>query len=250
MRILRAVAIRFSIGMGRSAAPQLRAVVSLDQSGDLFRPLPGDDCFSDRLRGTRLECGDVWWTGPPTTRLPARDDVNVEVRHLLQTGHAVILVNRDAIWIERSCQGAGGAPHLVHDFYGFSIGQIQDRRRMPARNDEKLADFELSWVDERERSVGRIDDVPGFAMSGGQLAIPTNLTNLTAVAYRGLSALSMRRSGRRHLRVHVSWVAPVALKLRRFARVILEHSSSGRLKPASLRIRQAGVGRENDRGSN
>ena len=31
---------------------------------------------------------------------------------------------------------------------------------MPARNDEKLADFELSWVDERERSVGRIDDVP------------------------------------------------------------------------------------------
>ena len=120
---------------------------------------------------------------------------------------------------------------------------------MPARNDEKLADFELSRVDERERGCGRIDDVPGFAMPGGQftewtwhpcrqlewrdapthhtesnahliagevgrLGWPLYLTDLAALAYRGPSVLAHDGVVGGTCKCTSRKMAPVALKLR------------------------------------
>ena len=105
------------------------------------------------------------WSTPPVARLSPRNNVNVKMRHLLQAGHAVILIDRNTIRIESFNKRFRCSSDRLHNFTGLIIRQIQYRRRMTARDNEKLSDFKLPGIEQRKRLFCRIDNMPTFTAS-------------------------------------------------------------------------------------
>ena len=137
-----------------------RAQAAPDLGGYLVYPVYADPCVALRLeRLSAFQDGNVRWAATPIAGLvAARDDVHVEVRHLLEAGDAVVLVQRQAVRLVGPYKRVGNAAHGPKDGRSFIIGKVEQRRRVPPWNDEHLPDLELAPVHDGQRVLCLLDD--------------------------------------------------------------------------------------------
>ena len=150
--------------------------MSTDLRDSLFLLVRDDQVILVLQSALALQSFQVWRTKTPVAPGLSRHDVKVKVRYFLPAANPVVLVQQHSVrrvGVDQCPRQAFGGSHDGR-FFGFF--EVEKGRRVAARNDNTLADFELPAIQQRHRQIVFLDDLPLMRIAVGNLAEEARVT--------------------------------------------------------------------------